>query len=71
MVQEYVVVPAVPDVGVTEGATMLTGAATVVVNEAPVTTWVSPVLDVIVRVGVYVVPALSPVIERDVAVVPV
>lgn len=43
----------------------------VVVKEEPATTCVSEEVDVIVRVGVYVVAAESPVIEREVAVDPV
>jgi hypothetical protein len=47
-----VVVPAVPDVGEIVGAEILTGGATDVVKAEPVVVAVSPVEDVIVRVGV-------------------
>ena len=48
----YVVTPAVPDVGEIVGAEMLTGGAVEVVKAVPVVVAVSPVEDVIVRVGV-------------------
>lgn len=70
LVTLYVVVPAVPEVGEIVGAIRLTGAATDVVNEAPVVVAVSPVGDVIVRVGVYVAPDDKPVIDLLVAVAP-
>ena len=49
---------------------MFTGGATDVVNAVPVVVAVSPVDDVIVRVGVYVTPDDRPVMDLLVAVAP-
>ena len=70
LVTLYVVTPAVPDVGEIVGADIFTGGDTDVVNEAPVVVAVSPVEDVIVRVGVYVVPDDKLVIDLLVTVAP-
>ena len=69
--EENVVEPAVPDPGDIVGTAILTGTGVVVVNDEPIVVAVSVVEDLIVSVGVYVVPEVKPEIDTLVPVVPV
>ena len=69
--EENVVEPAVPDPGDIVGTAILTGTGAMVVNDEPIVVAVSVVEDLIVSVGVYVVPEVKPEIDTLVPVVPV